>query len=91
MTSESWLNPKTDEDISHERFAKAMMKCQHAGAYCASDGFCHYGGDCFRSAKSSAKEAARMIRDISTESAVVQGWLNDAASYIERSAREGGE
>lgn len=26
-------------------FAEAMVRCHHAGAYCATDGFCHFG-DC---------------------------------------------
>lgn len=28
------------------KFAAAMSKCRHNGAFCAQDGFCHYG-DCF--------------------------------------------
>ena len=47
---EAWLVPKADIDLHHERFAKVMMKCQHAGAYCAADGFCHFDGECFKTA-----------------------------------------
>lgn len=48
---EKWLRPVADTDRDHERFAKAMMKCQHAGGYCAQDGFCHFDGACFKSAE----------------------------------------
>ena len=47
---EAWLTPKSDTEMDHDRFGKAMMKCQHAGAFCAADGFCHFNGDCFKSA-----------------------------------------
>ena len=40
---ESWLG----EDSSDWAWATAMMKCRHAGAYCAADGYCHLGGECF--------------------------------------------
>lgn len=44
---ESWLRGN-----NHEQFALAMMRCQHAGGYCAQDGFCHFrrngDGSCFR-------------------------------------------
>ncbi|GGA64824.1 hypothetical protein [Pelagibacterium lentulum] len=49
-TYEKWLAPEGDTDADHERFAKAMMKCQNASGTCASDGFCHYDGDCFKAA-----------------------------------------
>lgn len=69
-----------------EKFAQAMLKCQHHAAYCAQDGMCHLGGDCFRSAKSSKNEAVRMIRNISStdmeDSAMVRAWLNDAADWL---------
>lgn len=74
---EKWL----DSDDPH-KFASAMMKCQHYGAFCSSDGFCHFNGDCFRSAKSSAREAVNEIRRISTDSPLVRGWLNDAVNFI---------
>ena len=48
---EKWLRPLADAPIYHERFAKAMMKCQHGGAHCAQDGFCHFDGDCFKTAE----------------------------------------
>lgn len=48
--SERWLVPLANTALHHERFANAMMKCRHAGGYCAEDGFCHYDGDCFKTA-----------------------------------------
>jgi len=48
---EAWLRPIADTDLHHDRFAKAMMKCQHAGGFCAADGFCHFDGDCFKTAE----------------------------------------
>lgn len=47
---EAWLRPAANTEMHHDRFAKAMMKCQHSGAYCAPDGFCHFDGDCFKTA-----------------------------------------
>lgn len=37
---EAWL----ESDVP-ELFAAAAVRCQHAGGYCMSDGYCHYG-DC---------------------------------------------
>jgi hypothetical protein len=48
--SEGWLRPAANTDLHHERFGNAMGKCRHAGAYCASDGFCHFDGECFKTA-----------------------------------------
>lgn len=31
----------------HDKFAAAMMLCRHAGAFCFTDGYCHYDGECF--------------------------------------------
>lgn len=39
----AWLR---SED--HEKWAAAMVLCQSGAAMCGADGFCHYGGDCFR-------------------------------------------
>lgn len=50
LAREEWLRPLADTEIFHERFAKAMMKCRHAGGFCAADGFCHFDGDCFKTA-----------------------------------------
>jgi hypothetical protein len=50
-TCEAWLRPVADLDLHHERFGKAMMKCQHAAGYCAEDGFCHLDGECFKTAE----------------------------------------
>lgn len=47
---EAWLS---SEDPT--LFAEAMMRCQHPGAFCASDGFCHYG-DCNMEMNSKAPE-----------------------------------
>lgn len=43
MVAESWLKSENPE-----RFAKAMLKCQHSGAFCAQDGYCHFEGSCFK-------------------------------------------
>lgn len=48
---EAWLRPVADTDLHHERFGKAMGKCQNASGECASDGFCHFDGDCFKTAE----------------------------------------
>lgn len=85
---ESWLKGG-DTDADHEHFAAAMMRCQHGGAFCAHDGICHYDGDCFRSAKQASREAAQRIRAITVESAAVQGWINDAADWLESQAKKG--
>lgn len=37
---EAWLS----SDVP-KLWAEAVVRCQHAGAYCGQDGFCHYG-DC---------------------------------------------
>lgn len=47
---EAWLRPVAGLDLHHERFAKAMSKCRHAGGHCAEDGLCHLDGDCFKTA-----------------------------------------
>jgi len=78
---ESWLKGG-DTDADHERFALAMDKCQHSGGFCAEDGECHYAGDCFLSARSARREAAQLIRAITTDSQVVQAHINDAADWI---------
>ena len=83
---ESWLAGGNTED-DHWRFAFAMMKCQNSSGSCATTGSCIFGGDCFHSAKSSAKEVANLIRSLGHESAQVIGWLNDAADWIESSSR----
>lgn len=48
---EAWLKPIGDTELHHERFGKAMVKCRHSGAFCAQDGFCHFDGDCFKTAE----------------------------------------
>lgn len=32
---------------NHETWANAMVRCQHAGAFCGADGYCHNEGNCF--------------------------------------------
>lgn len=59
--SEGWLRPLANTDLHHERFGKAMAKCQHAGAYCASDGFCHYEGACFKTASPDIEDRIEKI------------------------------
>lgn len=83
---EQWLRGGDSED-DHSRFAAAMMKCQHAGAFCAEDGFCHHDGDCFRSAGQAARQAANRIRAITVASEAVQGWINDAADWVVKTAK----
>lgn len=82
---EIWLKGGTT-DLDHERFAAAMMRCQHGGGYCGQDGVCHHDGDCFRSARQAARQAAARIRAITVDSAEVQGWINDAAAWVIRTA-----
>lgn len=48
-------------------FAQAAMKCRHAGAFCMSDGFCHFDGDCFVS-----NRAQERIDEIHAEIATLQ-------------------
>lgn len=54
---ESWLK------MDPEHFAAAMMRCQHAGAYCAEDGFCHFDGDCFGGRKTE-QEAVHVLDEL---------------------------
>lgn len=82
---ESWLRGGSTE-LDHDRFAAAIMKCQHGGGYCAHDGVCHYDGDCFRSAKQAAQQAVARIRAITADSPAVQGWINDAADWVAKTA-----
>jgi len=48
---ESWL-----KSADHNKYAKAIMKCRHAGGYCSADGFCHYGGECFKPRKNDIED-----------------------------------
>lgn len=82
---ESWLQGG-DTELHHDRFAAAMMLCQHGGAYCGQDGVCHHDGDCFRSTRQAARQAAARIRAITVDSPEVQGWINDAAAWVIRTA-----
>jgi len=80
---ESWLKGG-DTDADHERFGLAMNMCQSSGDFCAQAGECHYGGDCFLSALAGQREAASLIRSITTHSQIVQAHLNDAAQWLLR-------
>jgi len=86
---EAWLSGGDTED-DHWRFGLAMSKCQDASGSCASTGSCTFGGDCFHSARSGAREAASLIRSLGSESASVQSWLNDAADWVEKAAGRDG-
>lgn len=87
VPKESWL-AGGDTDDDHWRFGIAMSKCQDASGSCASKGECTFGGDCFRSASSAAREAASLIKSISSDSHEVTGWLNDAAEWLNKRAKE---
>ena len=62
MSREAWF--KSD---NHERFASAAVKCQHAGGFCMSDGYCHFDGECFRSNLAALKAAIRAIEDAAAD------------------------
>ena len=85
VPKESWLRGG-DTDLDHSRFAAAMMKCQHPIGACAQEGECLHSGDCFRSAKHAARQAADRIRSLTVESEAVQGWINDAADWVIKTA-----
>jgi hypothetical protein len=53
---EAWL--KSDDP---EKFAEAAVKCEHTGAFCMEDGFCHFEGRCFRTGRSTVTAAMRSI------------------------------
>lgn len=53
---ENWL--ASDNPV---QFAEAAMRCKHVGAFCMSDGYCHFDGDCFVSNK--AQERIDQIQD----------------------------
>ncbi len=57
MSHEAWL-----KSPDHEKFAAAAVKCQHAGAFCIQDGFCHNDGECFRSNLAALNAAIRAIQ-----------------------------
>lgn len=86
---EQWL--KSDDD---EKFAEAAIRCQHAGGFCLSDGYCHYDGTCFRSDYMALKMAARRISDLAADQPKDIGdamrgavdWLNAEANSIRNNA-----
>ena len=51
MPSDRQLHVSKEADLksrNNEKYGDAVSKCQHAGAYCIEDGYCHYDGDCFK-------------------------------------------
>lgn len=60
---EAWLRTIADTELHHERFAKAMMKCQHHGGFCAEDGYCHFDGDCFKTAEPKIEARIEELED----------------------------
>lgn len=50
---ESWL-----ESENPQKFAEAMLVCEHAGGYCGQDGYCHYG-DCFPAQTYAQRQATK--------------------------------
>jgi len=55
---ERWLSHKNQD---HEKFAKAAMLCENGSGNCIYDGFCHYGGQCFRRGRVAVTAACRAI------------------------------
>lgn len=55
--TEDWLRSP-----DHNRFAEAATLCQHAGAFCIGDRFCHFDGTCFRSDRQAMRKAVTVIR-----------------------------
>ena len=56
MARETWLKSEDPE-----KFAAAAIKCEHAGGYCMSDGFCHFDGVCFRTDRAAMTKARQVI------------------------------
>jgi hypothetical protein len=54
--SESGLRAGSTNDA----WAAAMLKCRHPGAFCGADGYCHYGGECFRHGLSLEERVERL-------------------------------
>lgn len=55
---ESWL--RSDD---HNKFAQAMVKCQHSFGLCGHDGFCHYNGECFATYKADLLKRIEMLEE----------------------------
>lgn len=80
-------NMPNETDLKSEnqvKFAAAALQCQHPGGFCVSDGFCHYGGDCFRTNKQANLIAIRLIKNIKTDSSKIKDCLYEAAKYLSR-------
>lgn len=48
-------------------YADAINRCQHAGAYCAQDGYCHFNGDCFVNLDLTREQAIAEIDHLKSE------------------------
>ena len=54
------------------------MLCQHAGAFCWADGFCHYEGKCFRRPARTIEERVAMLEDrVKALESVARGGVAD--------------
>lgn len=60
---------------NHETFAQAAMQCQHLGAFCIQDGYCHFNGDCFVKKNLSPEEMIQEMQFMKDE-------LRDARSKL---------
>lgn len=84
MTREVWLKSQ-----DHEKAARAAVKCQHAGALCMQDGFCHYGGECFRTGNSAMVRACEAIQNAAQdEPADIAAEMLVAATLLKASWRD---
>ena len=77
--SEAWLR-STDP----KKAAEAMVRCQHAGAFCWSDGYCHYGTCFSRSRIDKGVDARldRMEQQLEALSAQVRAIVGDRPAYV---------
>lgn len=48
-------------------YADAITRCQHAGAYCAQDGYCHLNGECFANPDLTREQAIAEIDHLRSE------------------------
>lgn len=86
---ESWLTSD-----NHEMWADAAMLCQSIPGHCGADGFCHFGGDCFRDARSldELDELLRRVRAVKMKLRIL-GYANEEieAAMKERRRKQCGE
>lgn len=59
---ESWLRSP-----NHDRWAAAMVKCQHAGGHCGADGYCHYEGECFEGIDPAVDRLRNRVEELEIE------------------------